>query len=76
MKQTITQNEYLILIALSALAHGYNEKLSEIVAVAAAIAEADDTQFGHMADMIYGEYGVDEQLEKLGIRVQELGDHA
>lgn len=69
MKQTITQNEYLMLHGLAALATRYNEKLVDIVAAAVEIVDEGES-LGHMADMIYGEYGVDEQLAKMGITVE------
>lgn len=73
MRKTITQEHYLQLVGLLALADYHNRALKDITQAALEITdERDDGEiamWGHTADAVYGESDVKELLRRLDITV-------
>lgn len=72
-KKTITRDEYLQLLGLKMLGNLASGHIEEYVKAARAIV-AEESDWGHMADMMYdSDLTVDEQLKKLDIKILVRG---
>lgn len=74
--KTITQDQYLQLVGLSALARECQKRMTEITNCAVKITGEKDSDgnphtCGHTSDILYENRGLDEGLRIMGIEVLE-----